>query len=204
MKRLLLTSTLEHFGKKLPLVFGDTLKTMDVLCIPTAAYAEGNCEEWLPLEQEQVKSQVRSYSEFDIKDKTQEDLIAALHGKNVLYVTGGNTYYLLDYMNKIGFKDVLLDFFERDGIYFGTSAGSVVASPDIGCISPMESKDRPVLDDLTGLNLIDFSFIPHLDAPHFQHCIDACIENGRTLNRNFVALKEDQALWIEDNYIQTY
>ena len=69
--KLLLTSTLEHFGSKLPLVFGDKLKDMNVLCIPTAAYAEEGYERWLTPELAAVKSQVKSFIEFDIKNKTQ-------------------------------------------------------------------------------------------------------------------------------------
>ena len=40
MKRMLLLSCVEYFYPKINQIFGDKFKDMNVLCIPTAAYAE--------------------------------------------------------------------------------------------------------------------------------------------------------------------
>ena len=115
--KLLLTSTVEFFAPKLPLVFGDKLQDMNVLCIPTAAYVEEGYEAWLKPELAAIKPLVKSFVEFDIKNKTQSELLDALLDIDVLYVTGGNTYYLLEAMNEIKFEEVLDVFFLSAAVF---------------------------------------------------------------------------------------
>lgn len=47
---------------------------------------------------------------------------------DAVYVCGGNTSYLVDRINEVGFKKIIDQFIENGGIYIGVSAGSVAAS----------------------------------------------------------------------------
>ncbi len=46
---------------------------------------------------------------------------------DVVYVCGGETSYLVDRINEIGFKKVIYEYVNSGGIYIGVSAGSVAA-----------------------------------------------------------------------------
>lgn len=45
---------------------------------------------------------------------------------DVIYLCGGNTEYLLERINATGFRRVLLEYIEADGIVIGVSAGSLI------------------------------------------------------------------------------
>ncbi len=201
--KMLLTSTVEHFAPKLPLVFGDKLKDMNVLYIPTAAYAESGHGEWLVPELDAIRPQVNSLVEFDITNKTQGELLEALMNIDILYVTGGNTFCLLEAMNKIKFQDVLDVFFKRDGIYLGSSAGSIVMCPDIEFIGNLDDPSKANLDSTIAYDLIDFSIMPHINQPKFNDVFEATL-NGMNKGRKIIGLRDDQALWVEDSYTRFY
>ncbi len=201
--KLLLTSTVEHFAPKLPLVFGDKLKDMSVLCVPTAAYAEDGHEAWLKPELATIKPLVKDFVEFDIKNKTQSELLDALLDMDVLYVTGGNTYYLLEAMNKINFQEVLDVFFKRGGIYLGSSAGSIVMCPDIDFIGDVDDSSKANLESTTAHDLIDFSIVPHINQAKFNNAFEDIL-NSANKDKKIIGLRDDQALWIEDGYMRVY
>lgn len=47
---------------------------------------------------------------------------------DVVYVCGGNTRYLLNRMNEVGFNKVINNYVDNGGCYIGVSAGSIAAS----------------------------------------------------------------------------
>jgi dipeptidase E len=194
---------MEYFAPKLPLIFGDKLKDMNVLYIPTAAYAEEGYEEWLKPELEAVRPQVGKFTEFDVKNKTNNELEVALQDIDLLYVTGGNTYYLLEAMNQIGFKETLINFLQKGGVYMGSSAGSIVMCPDIDFVREMDEPDKASLDSTAGCALVDFAIMPHIDQPRFNNIFEKTLKTTNK-GKQIIGLRDNQALWVEDNYIRVY
>ena len=60
---------------------------------------------------------------FDLHRNMQ---IEELQSVDVIYLCGGRTSYLLDRMNKTGFRETLLSYIHNGGFVIGVSAGSVV------------------------------------------------------------------------------
>ena len=118
-------------------------------------------------------------------------------------MTGGNTYYLLEAMNQINFQDVLDVFFKRGGIYLGSSAGSIVMCPDIDFIREMEEPEKANLESTTAHDLIDFSIVPHVNQKKFHHAFEDIL-SGANKDKKTISLRDDQALWIEDDYMRVY
>ena len=201
MQRILLTSTLSVSGHKLPTIIPN-IHEMNILCFPSAALAEEGHASWLPLEQRDVKKFCKSYSKFDLKNKSEQELRDALKGIDILYCTGGNTFCLLDYMRQINFKSVLNDFLNKDGIYLGSSAGSIVMGPDIGFVAPIDDVSLSSLRDYTGLNFIDFYIMPHSDQEKFLKPVELILEKLEAIGKKVIYLKDDQALWITDKVIR--
>ncbi|MEM8834066.1 MAG: Type 1 glutamine amidotransferase-like domain-containing protein, partial [Pseudomonadota bacterium] len=88
--RMLLTSTIEGVGKKLPNIIPN-ISNKSVLCIPTAAYGEEGHENWLYKEQRDVKEFCKSYREFDLRNKSEDELKGTVQDIDIIYCTGGNT-----------------------------------------------------------------------------------------------------------------
>ena len=111
---------------------------------------------------------------------------------DVVYVCGGNTYYILDRLRKTGFDKLIKKLVEKNKIYIGVSAGSIIAGPNIKIAGWGSEGDANEvgLKDLTGFNFTKISFFPHYrdelkqEVDKFQGKIDNKIErfkNGEAL-----------------------
>ena len=78
------------------------------------------------------------------------DFISALIKKNdTIFVSGGNSFFLLQELIKSGTGKLIMDLGK---IYIGESAGSIILSPDIGYIKEMDDTAKALL-----LKLIPFN-----------------------------------------------
>ena len=88
--------------------------------------------------------------------------IAAVQEADALLVNGGDVLYLCRWMRESGLADLLPSLHAT--VYVGVSAGSMVTAPMFG-----ETYDDPNTPFIitTGLGLVDFAVLPHLD--HEDH-----------------------------------
>jgi dipeptidase E len=87
---------------------------------------------------------------------------AAVQETDALLVYGGDVLYLCRWMRESGLADLLPSL--RETVYVGVSAGSMVTAPIFG--ETYDDPDRPFVIS-TGLGLVDFALLPHLD--HEDH-----------------------------------
>lgn len=108
-----------------------------------------------------MKEQGFTIKELSLKSTNPTDLEKEIAGCGVIFVAGGNVFYLLQEVRKSGFYAVLSKL-SPETVYVGSSAGSVLVGPDIGLVdtlnNPAEAFD---LKDYSGLNLVDFVVLPH-------------------------------------------
>lgn len=191
---LILASEFDVSFKKLYPFMGD-LKGKTVLLIITAALGEG----WTPDPETHVKpfeDKGAIVISYDLKGKTQDDVRNKINQADLIYVSGGNTFYLLKYIKATGFADRVKQRLADGLIYIGSSAGSIVACPDIDFIAPMDDPSVANLKDTKGLGLVDFLFLPHLDHAEMgqtAHVIKADYKGNSPL----FALKDDQAIIVD-------
>lgn len=99
-------------------------------------------------------------AKIDISDpkETWEDI---LKNSDVIYIEGGNTYYLLAELRKSELDTSLIKYL-GDKVYVGVSAGSIVVAPDISnaSVEPADHNDVGITD-LKGLDWVDFEVSPH-------------------------------------------
>lgn len=89
---------------------------------------------------------------------------------DIIYINGGNTFYLLDWIRKSKVDTYLKDLIETGKPYIGASAGSVLAGPDIAIAGwdPNWDENSVNLLDTTGLGIVPFAVVPHYDTKdHF-------------------------------------
>ncbi len=143
-----------------------------VAFIPTAANVETGNKDWVV---NQFMGLWRyGFSQIDIVDFSADgvDWKSRLAEADVLFLSGGNTFHLLDQARKTGF-DIWLKENIESKVYVGGSASSILMTPIIA-VAGLEPGDEnlPGLTDLTGLKYVDFEIEPHCDAAHLESVKD--------------------------------
>jgi dipeptidase E len=98
-------------------------------------------------------------------DFTAEDLNKCLNSE-LIYLSGGNTFYFLASMRETGAIRKLKSFVGRGGILAGHSAGAIIMTPEITTASyPEDDRDENDvgLRDWSGMGLVNFEIYPHFD-----------------------------------------
>ena len=82
---------------------------------------------------------------------------------DVIFVDGGNTFYLLQEVLKSGFDKAIKEYLNKDlGVYVGVSAGTVLAGPDIDFVAGWDDRNQaPELKSTIALGLVETAYSPH-------------------------------------------
>ena len=81
---------------------------------------------------------------------------------DVIYINGGNPFYLLHHLKKSGADKIITHLADQGVIIVGISGGGVVLGPNINIVDYFDKKINSIkLKDLTGLNLTDIFIYPH-------------------------------------------
>lgn len=131
--------------------------------IPTAADPE--IDKWfIDIDKELIKEIGMKMQDVDLKNENENFLLEKLSKFDVIYVAGGNTFYLSDWVRKSGFDKAIKKLVEQGKIYVGSSAGSMIAGPNIESASwevKIHDKNIVNLKDTKSLNLVPFVVSPH-------------------------------------------
>lgn len=129
--------------------------------IPTAMNVQEGNKDWYV--NQFISLWRQGYNWIDVVDPSAADVDwkTRLAEVDIIFVSGGNTFHLLNQFRKTGFDEWLKTNL-KDKIYIGSSAGSLVATPTIaGAGIAGGDSNFMKLEDLTGLNLVNFEFMPH-------------------------------------------
>jgi dipeptidase E len=165
--------------------------------IPTAANVELYNKDWVI---GQFLSLWRNgFSQIDIVDFSADgvDWKARLEAVDMLWLSGGNTFHLLDQARKTGF-DTWLKKALKTKIYVGGSASSILMTPSIA-VAGLEPGDEnlPGLTDLTGLGIVPFEIEPHCDAAR----LEAMKEYAATSANPLYAIDDETAIQVIDGEV---
>lgn len=129
--------------------------------------------------------------------RRQEQLRLRLASKDVIWLGGGNTYYLRWILKASG-ADEMIQRLVRDGkVFCGWSAGAIVAGPTIDYFQAMDNvEDAPELV-LEGLNLTPITIIPHIDNADFIEGAHIANMQLQAAGYNTLPLGDTEALVID-------
>jgi len=135
--------------------------------------------------------------EVDIEGKTESQLVKLIGLKDIIFVGGGNTFYLLKAMRVCNFEKVIRKLLKQGKVYIGASAGSIVAGRTIKTAS-WESGDENIVDirNFKGLNLVPFDIFVHYQ-PEDAEIIKKHIKSARKRKRGLKILTDEQALLVQ-------
>lgn len=167
------------------------------VCVSTAAavYPEHT---WVTAEQECLRKLGAEVTEVELSTLTKDEAQRKLEESDGIFVHGGNTFYLLQEMQRIGLKQFIRDYVASDRIYIGSSAGSIAAGPRIDVIAATDDPSKaPTVDPLDGLHLVDVVPMVHFDDPNYFSAFRASFERAIETGTNILPLRNDQFLIVE-------
>lgn len=138
------------------------------------------------------------FIQYDITNKTQQEIIDFFADRNVIQVSGGNAFYLLKAIRETGFSSILKILFKNNISYIGCSAGSYIMCPTIEVAGWKVDRNRYGMTDYTALNYVPFL----LQCHYTDQKKEQILEKSRLLNHPLRLLKDDQGFLIEDGKIQ--
>jgi len=95
---------------------------------------------------------------YDFEDQGPGDFSSY----DVIYVCGGNTFKLMKFAREASFDKEINSLLQRNGIYIGVSAGSLIVGPSIQIANEVHpDKNEAGLTDFSGFNIIDLIIFPH-------------------------------------------
>ncbi|MDO8619074.1 MAG: Type 1 glutamine amidotransferase-like domain-containing protein [Candidatus Daviesbacteria bacterium] len=202
MKKLFLTSSVNFvaadIAKKL-----DLSQNNKLVFINTAGEYKEKDLSW---QDEDRNSLVRAgFDVFDytITEKKPDQLMENLKEVDYIYVSGGNTFYLLEKAQESGFIKVVKDLILKMGkIYISTSAGSIIAGPDIYPSFRLDDASKaPKIKGYKGFDLVDFTVLPHWGSDKFRDLyLNKRLEHAYTANNQLILLTDNQYIEIVDDW----
>lgn len=171
---------------------------MKLAFIPTAAYPEVN-KDFVDIIKDDLARYKFEIEDVYLEDENADSLYEKLKTFDIIYVNGGNTFYLLDQVRKSGFDKIIGKLLDEGKIYFGVSAGSYIACPTIEMANwKHQDKDIVGLKDLTALDLVPFLITAH----YTEEIFEAVRVGAKATNLPIVALTDQQAVIVIGDKIQ--
>ena len=192
--KLLLTSggvTNASIARALRRLLGSSPREVRISFVPTAAFAEVGEKSWFVA---QLTNLHRfGFSDIDIVEPSlpHTQWRKRLAASDVVFVGGGNTYFLLEQSRKSGFADWLVDEL-GERVYLGASAGSILVTPTI--VTPANTEQNTVgLQDTAGVGLVHFELLPHVTDAAAMIVAESY---AKVASRNFYALDDPSAVLV--------
>jgi len=193
----IVNTLIDLVGKKA----GDT----SVAFIPTASNVEMGDKGWLIDDLVNLRKQnFKSIDIVDISAINESLWKPRLESVDVLLFGGGNERNLMEWINKSGLISILPELL-KTRVYVGVSAGSSVTSKDLSLeiSQTIYEEDLGKTEEMEGLSLIDFYFLPHLNSPWFKKARKENIEKvAKGMTERIYALDDQSALKITDGNIE--
>ena len=172
-----------------------------VLFIPTA----GNVEEYRGYIDEALQSFADLGFQVEVLDISacdSETAQAKIFQSKLLYVSGGNTFYLLQELKKKQLLSLIKEQIADGMIYVGESAGAVITAEDMDYIRLMDDKEVVgELSDTVALKEADFYLLPHVGEEPFAESAQAILDTyGDKLN--LLPLNNHQAVLVEGQEVK--
>ena len=188
---------------KLATWVGKKPEEINITYITTAANTYPPNPVWLLHTRKQLQKYGFNVEDFDLEKayKNKVDLDKYLSDKDIIFISGGNVFYLMHWVYETKFDKLLKTFLNKGLVYAGASAGTVCLVDDI---KPMGLADKPDLapSNITkGLGFIDFAPIPHWEVVKYQEKLEKIKGIYEKKNYKTYTITDNDALFVENDKI---
>ncbi len=160
----------------------EELENKKVAFIPTASLREGYTG-YVGSARKLFKKLGATLTELDISVADDATIQSVLENADVIYFTGGNSFFLMDQLRRTGTDERLKKELAKGKLMIGESAGAIICAPTIQYIARMDEKPEDYAqEDDKGLHLIDFYVVPHYLTAPFKKITEKIVADFSGLN----------------------
>lgn len=203
MKKLFLSSSFKDVASLLSNFAGEEIKGKTVTFIPTASIPE-TVTFYVGAGRKALEKLGLIIDVLEISTASASDITGKLKRNDYVYVSGGNTFFLLQELKKTGADLLVLEHINSGKLYIGESAGSMIMSPNIEYVKDMDDCKKAVeLNIFDALGVIDFYPIPHQGNFPFKKAVEKIIGKYEQalelypINNSQVILVDDESVRVE-------
>ncbi|MEG0771675.1 MAG: Type 1 glutamine amidotransferase-like domain-containing protein [Clostridia bacterium] len=195
MKKLFLVSSFAQVGELLP-KFEKNLKGKRVTFIPTASRVDmvSFCVSKGTKALEKLGLTV---DELELSTATYDEIYKKITTNDYIYLSGGNTFFLMQELIRTGADKIIIDEVKKGKLYIGESGGAMVTAENLEYVTVMDpTKKAPLLKGFAGMNLVDFSVVPHrINFPFILSAQKMIRKYSKTLKIMAISNKEAIIVW---------
>ena len=138
--------------------------------------------------------------DLNLEGKTKNQLLEEMNDIDIIFVAGGNTFYLLQETRKSQFDEIVTEFVNKGIPYIGSSAGTLLAGPSVELALDIDDQNEATdLNSYEALSLVDFVVMPHCDDKDFKDKIDKNLQKYKKYKYKIIKISDNQAVVIKEN-----
>lgn len=199
-KKLFLTSSANMVMRDLIKNLEKPAKGLKLAFINTASETDRGDKQWLSDDRDSLVEVGFDVFDYTITDKSEKEVAEALSEIDILFVAGGNTFYLLEKSQKCNFEKITKKLIENGVVYIGSSAGSLLAGGNIEAIKYLDDpKEAKSLKSFNAFGLTDLVVFPHWGNERFKERYLKSIDFAYDKNLKIILLTDQQYVFVEDN-----
>lgn len=150
------------------------------------------CYDWFSV----LISKYAGEKDIDFTMLLENDKIPDFGAYDSIYIGGGNTFKLLDYINRNNISKNIIEYSKNNGIVYGGSAGAIVLGKDIRTVEEENDKNYSYFN---GLNLLENKST----ICHYTESLDKKIfEIVKKINSQIIAIPEDSGIILNDKIMK--
>ena len=202
---IFLTSSISYVANNIPRFLDHPAGKYKLLFIYTAAEVEKGDVQWLKDDRNSLKKAGFHVEGYTITGKKLDEIKAKLEDTDIIYLSGGNQFYLLFKMQETGCKKLIADMVKMGKIYMGGSAGSIIAGPGIRVTRLIDEAEKGgTLRSYEGLGLVDFTVLPHWGSEDFREIyLNQRLETAySSKNSKLILLRDNQYIVVKNGWNQ--
>lgn len=201
MSKLFISSSFQDTAALLPDFLSGDLTGKTVTFIPTAALHE-KVNFYVKSGKKALEKLGLHVEELELSTADQSDIIGKLQDNDMIYVTGGNTFFLLQELKRTGADKIIKEQILSGKPYIGESAGSMILSPDIRYAKDMDDSSMAAdLDSFDALQIVDFYPVPHHNCFPYQKAVKKIISKYED-TLNLKPITNSQVILVSDSHVQ--
>jgi dipeptidase E len=132
---------------------------------------------------------------YDISGKTEDQILRDIQNIDLIFVEGGNVFYLLSEVKRSGFDKILTDWIKTKP-YVGVSAGSYIMQPSIEIATWYHPKEEwEFLNNFNAINAIECYFLVHSQKKDTSKITERAKQEGKEV----VLVNDGEALLVENS-----
>jgi dipeptidase E len=139
--------------------------------------------------------QLEVYCELD--NRFYPEILDALWACDGIHLAAGNAFHLLYWLQARNLLPALKDFATRGKVLIGVGSSAILFTPDIAPAALCGNEPVDPEMDLSALRLVDFTFIPGLEA--VPHGLAAVKEYSIAHHRVIIGCRSGSGLAVKDD-----